>query len=111
MAVFLSETAGYGIYLWYVLPRVASFTVVGTVILWFSANARRHGPIWLIGASLHRLLPIIELSKEFAKPPTNENWPPNRNRFQAAFFALHAIFGWVLGLVLLAALAGLTKEG
>jgi hypothetical protein len=77
--------------LWYVLPRVASFTVVGTVILWFSANARRHGPIWLIGASLHRLLPIIESSKVFedlfAKPPTNENWPRNLNRFPGGLLA------------------------
>ena len=97
------------------LPGVASFTVVGTVILWFSANARRHGPIRLIGASRHRLLAIIELSKEFedlfAKPPTNENWPPNLNRVQAAYLALHAIIGWVLGFVLLAAMAGLTQRG
>jgi len=93
---------------------VTGLTVLGAVILWFSPNARRHSPVWLFGASLHRLLPIIELSKEFTNffdnPPPQFDEEPNLNRFQVAYFAGHAIAGWILSLILLAAMSGITQK-
>jgi len=55
------------------------------------------------------------LSKEFKdffdnpQPSTAEE-PRNLNRWQAAYFAGHAIAGWILGLFLLAAMSGLTPK-
>jgi hypothetical protein len=114
---FLSLVAGYGIglYTFQVLYCVVVFTVVGAAVLWFSPNARRHGPMWLLGASLHRLLPVIELNKEFKDffdnpPPTHAYERPNLNRFQVAFFSALAVVGWILGFFLLAAMGGLTQR-
>jgi hypothetical protein len=72
--------------------------------------------LWRLGASLHRLLPVVELSKEFKDffdnpQPSNAEEPRNLNRWQTAYFAGHAIAGWVLGLFLLAAMSGLTQKG
>jgi hypothetical protein len=121
---------GLGLYTFRVLEWVIGLTVLGAVFLGlFSPNARREafggkrarrgdgpicGSIWLIGASLQRLLPIpVQLSKEFTNffddPPANENWP-NLNRFLQLYFAVHAIFGWALGLILLAAMTGLIQK-
>jgi hypothetical protein len=113
---FLSSAAGYGIglYTFRVLRWVAGITVLGAFILWFSPNARRQGLLWLLGASLHRLLPIIELSKEFTNffdnSPPQFDEEPNLNRFQFAYFAGHAIAGWILSLILLAAMSGITQK-
>jgi hypothetical protein len=62
---FLSVVAGYGIglYTFRVLWWVVGLTVLGAVVLWFSPYARQRSTAWRLGASLHRLLPIIELSK------------------------------------------------
>ena len=93
---------------------VVGLTVLGAFILWFSPNARRHGPLWIAGASLHRLLPIVELSKGFTKffenSTTSESWRRNLHPFQEVYFALHALLGWALGLILLAAMAGLIQK-
>jgi hypothetical protein len=112
----LSAVAGYGIglYTFRVFWSVIVLTALGAVLLGvFSPNARQRGPIWLIGASLHRLLPIVELSKEFTNffddPPANENWP-NLNRPLQLYFAVHAIFGWALGLIVLAAMSGIIQK-
>src|SRR5262249_43520030 len=108
---------GYGIgaYVFRVLWWIVSFTLIGLVILTFSSNARAHSVLWRLGASLHRLLPIISLSKEFDdffnNPATNANWPRNLNRFQVGYFAFHAIVGWAHGLILLAIMSGLTQKG
>jgi hypothetical protein len=113
---FLSSAAGYGIglYTFRVLRWVVGLTVLGAVILWFSPNARRQGLLWLFGASLHRLLPIIELSKEFTNfsdnPPPQFDEEPNLNRLQVAYFAGHAVAGWILSLILLAAMSGITQK-
>jgi hypothetical protein len=112
----LSEAAGYGIgrYAFRVLYWVIGLTVLGALILWFSPNARRHGSFWLVGASLHRLLPIVELSKGFTNffdnPSTNDNGPRNLYPFQEVYFAVHALLGWALGLILLAAMGGIIQK-
>jgi hypothetical protein len=120
---FLSVVAGYGIgtYTFHVLWCVLGVTVIGAIVLWFSPNARAlwfspnawpHGVLCLVAASLHRLLPIVSLSKEleefFNNPPAN---PRNLEPWQVAYFAVHAIIGWGLGLILLAAMSGLTQKG
>ena len=113
---FLSSAAGYGIgfYTFRVLNWVICLTVLGAFFLWFSPNARRHGPLWIMGASLHRLLPIVELSKGFTKffenSTTSESWRRNLNPFQEVYFALHALLGWALGLILLAAMGGIIQK-
>jgi hypothetical protein len=98
-----------------VLLWVLGLTVLGADVLWYSPNARRHRYPWRLGASLHRLLPVIELSKEFTvffdNPPPKPGDQPNLSRFQMAYFAGHAIAGWVLGFFLLAAMGGLTQKG
>jgi bifunctional N-acetylglucosamine-1-phosphate-uridyltransferase/glucosamine-1-phosphate-acetyltransferase GlmU-like protein len=114
---FLSYVAGYGIglYTFFVLLWVLGLTVLGADVLWYSPNARRHRYPWRLGASLHRLLPVIELSKEFTdffdNPPPKPGGQPNLSRFQLAYFAGHAIAGWVLGFFLLAAMGGITQKG
>jgi hypothetical protein len=114
---FLASTAGYGIahYLWRVLPWLAGFTAIGTLCLAFSPNARRHGPVWMLGASLHRLLPVVSLYQKFddffANPPATAPHPRNLAPWQVVYFAIHAIVGWALGLILLAAMSGITQKG
>jgi hypothetical protein len=113
---FLSYVAGYGIglYTFFVLLWVAGLTVLGADVLWFSERARRRGLWWRLGASLHRLLPVIELSKEFTdffdNPPPKPDEAPNLSRFQVAYFAGHAIAGWILGFFLIAAMGGIIQK-
>ncbi len=88
---------------------VSGLTLIGTAVLWFSARARHNGLIWCIGASLNKLLPIIELNKEF----TELFHDPERKYlrgWQIAYFSAQAVAGWVLGSFLVAALAGLTQR-
>jgi hypothetical protein len=113
----LSYINGYGIgnYAFRVLYSVFFATAFGAVVLFFSPNARQHSLLWRTGASLHRLLPIISLSKEFEQffdnPPPGFDEKPNLSRFQVGYFALHAMIGWALGLILLAAMSGITQKG
>jgi hypothetical protein len=98
-----------------VLLWVTGFAVLGADILWYSANARKHRYWWRFGASLQQLLPVIELSKEFTNffenPQPQPGAPVNLNRFQVAYFAGHALVGWILGFFLLAAMSGITQKG
>jgi len=113
---FLSYVAGYGIGLytfrvgWWVL----GLTIFGAVILQLSPQARERNAVWRLGASLHRLLPVIELSKEFTDffdgLPQQEIEPKLHKRILEAYFAGHAIAGYVLGFFLLAAMGGLTQK-
>jgi len=132
----LSAVSGYGIgvYTFRVLMWVFILTGIGAFLLGvFSPNARREafrgaqarrggGPVlkivcgllWLIGASLQRLLPIpVELNKEFTNffddPRENEYWP-NLNRPLQLYFVVHAILGWALGIIVLAAMSGIIQK-
>jgi hypothetical protein len=103
----LSVIAGYGIgtYVLRVVPLGLSFALIGTILLGFSPIARRRSLLWRFGASLHRLLPVIELSKEFKDffdnpDPPRVYEPRNLNSRLAFFFALLAVVGWILGLFL-----------
>jgi hypothetical protein len=110
--------AGYGVglYTFRVLWWVIGLTVLGAEILWLSPRVRAHGVLWALGASLHRLLPIVELNKEFKDffdnpVPANSDEPRNLNRWQVGFFIGLALAGWVLGFILLAAMGGLIPKG
>jgi hypothetical protein len=112
---FLSVVAGYGIglYTFRVLWWVAGLTVLGTVLLAFSPHARQHGVAWRFGATLHRLLPIVELSsdfKDFFEKPDESGQPIKLLRWQKVFFAGIALAGWVLGFFLLAGMGGLIPK-
>jgi hypothetical protein len=111
-----SGVAGYGIglYTFRVLFWVMLLTVIGAVVLWYSPNARARGLAWRLGASLHRLLPVVELNKEFKdffeNPPPAPGQVRNLSPWQTGFFSAIALAGWVLGFFLLAAMGGLTAR-
>jgi uncharacterized protein YjbI with pentapeptide repeats len=106
-------TAGFGIgdYTFRVLYWVTGVSFVGALYLWARVPAaRQHGPVWCCGASLSRLLPIIEINKEF----TDFFDDPARKRltgFDSFFFSVIAMVGWLLGAILIAAVSGLVPKG
>jgi hypothetical protein len=113
----LAGVAGYGIglYTFFVLGWVLLLTAVGAVLLWLSPQARAHRFVWRLGASLHRVLPVIELSKDYtdffdglSQEPIVPLW---RKHVLQVYFAGHAIAGYVLGFFLIAAMGGLTQKG
>ncbi len=108
--MLLKGTIGYGIgsAAFRVLYWVAGFTILGAIVLWFSADARKKGAIWCLAASLNQLVPLVQLNKEF----TDYFNDPQRTRlagWQLAYFACHAIVGYLLGSFVIVALTGLTK--
>jgi hypothetical protein len=103
--------AGYGIglYVLHVVWLVLGLALLGAIVLWFSPIARPRGLTWRFGASLHRVLPVVQLSKEFDSffenpDPAHIYEPRNLTRWQAAFFACLAAVGWISGLFLTAKL-------
>jgi hypothetical protein len=106
----LQFIVGYGIgsYAFRVLFWVLGFSLLGTAVLWFSVSARAKGPLWRFAASFDRLLPIVQLNKEFDDFFND----PDRKRlkgWQMAYFAVQALTGYVLASFLVAAMAGLTQ--
>ncbi len=106
----LKATIGYGLGggYWLALAWVGFFTVAGVLVLRASPAARARGLGWRLGASLDRLLPIIELNKEFGDFFDD----PKRRRlkgWQLAYFSAHAVAGYVLAAFVAAGLAGLTQ--
>ena len=109
---FLRYVAGFGIghYTFFVLIWVVVITAAGGAYLWQSVpEAARRGRLWCCGATLNRLLPVIEINKEF----TDFFNDPDRKRLthrENFAFSLIGIVGWVLGLILIAAVSGLTPK-
>jgi hypothetical protein len=110
----LCYVAGYGIgfYTFHVLFWVLGLSLVGAALLWWKvpeASTPNRGCIWCFGASLSRLLPVIEISKEF----TDFFNDPKRERLnntQSFLFSVLAVIGWLLGAVLVVAVSGLTAS-
>ncbi|HEY8874886.1 MAG TPA: hypothetical protein VIM52_17790 [Stellaceae bacterium] len=99
---------GIGLYTFIVILWVVGSVALGAAILVRAPAARAKGVPWCIGCSLEKLLPIIELSREFGDFLND----PKRERlrsWQIAFFSGFALWGWVLGLLLVAAMSGLTQ--
>ncbi len=98
---------GFGQYPELAMFWVVVFTLLGALILRRSPEARGKGWPWCIGASLDHLLPIVELNKEFSDFFDD----PKRERMsdrQLAYFAFHALVGFVLASFVVAGLSGLT---
>jgi hypothetical protein len=80
--------------------------------LWFCSKGVRdagHGPIWCWGASLARLLPGIEINKEFSD---FFNDPPRERLtgFQMAVFSFISVLGWFLAAILVVAVSEITGK-
>jgi hypothetical protein len=109
----LSKLAGYGIgtYTFRVLYWILGATIVSAILLWLFvpvARSRRRGILWCLGASLARLLPVIEINKEFTvffDDPDRKHL----NGWLFFYFSFLAVFGWVLGGFLVLAVSGLTQ--
>jgi hypothetical protein len=110
---FLQYVAGFGIgtYTFRVLDWVIVISFLGALYLRMRVKGVRdnhRGFIWCFGASLSRLLPVIEINKEF----TDFFNDPERKRltdWQSFIFNAMGIVGFVLGAILAAAVAGLTQ--
>lgn len=107
----LSIVTGYGIgtYTFRVLLWIVGLTVIGVIVLKRSPAAGEKTFLWRTGASLSRVLPGIEINKEFSDFFDD----PNRQRlkdWQIVLFSAFVMIGWVLGLFLVAAMTGLTQH-
>jgi hypothetical protein len=108
----LRYVAGFGIYPHIVLFWIAAVSIVGAVYLWFCSKGVRdagHGRIWCWGASLARLLPVIEINKEFSDF-FNDASRERLTGFQMAVFSFISILGWFLAAILVAAVSGITGK-
>jgi hypothetical protein len=111
---FLQWVAGFGIgtYTFRVLYWVIGISFLGALYLRTRVKGVRDGHhrfIWCFGASLARLLPVIEINKEF----TDFFNDPERKRltgWQSFIFSSMGIVGWVFGAILIAAVSGLTQS-
>ena len=107
----LNIVTGYGIggYTFRVLGWIVVFVAIGVLLLKWSPGGGQKSLLWRTGASLARVLPGIEINKEFSDFFDD----PERRRltnFQVAAFSAIVIIGWVLGLFLVAAMTGLTQH-
>jgi hypothetical protein len=110
----LQWVAGFGIgtYTFRVLYWVLGIAFLGALYLRTSVQGVRdenHGLIWCFGASLSRLLPVIEINedfKDFFKNPTRAMLTGLQN----FVFSAMGIVGWVLAAILVAAVSGLTRN-
>jgi hypothetical protein len=104
--------AGYGIgsYMFRALYWAIGLSLIGALILRFCVKGvadRQRGILWCFGASVNKLLPGVNLKKEFADffdDPAHNKFTPR----QDLFFVVLAALGWVLGLIVLAAFATIT---
>jgi hypothetical protein len=102
---------GIGYYTFRVLISVIVVWIVGVLVLVSGDKTRARGPAWWIAASLDRMLPIVELDESFGKYLSFDNKETDRpNQFQIGYFWVHALLGWVLGLLLVAAISGITQR-
>jgi hypothetical protein len=111
---FLQWVAGFGIgtYTFRVLWWVIGISLLGAFYLKTRVKGVRdgnHGFFWCFGASLSRLLPVIEINKEFSDF-FNDSKRERLTGFQSAVFSIIGIIGFVLGAVLVAAVSGLTQN-
>jgi hypothetical protein len=109
---FLRYAAGFGIgdYTWRVLYWVIAISGAGAFYLWrYVPNARANGPAWCLFASASRLLPAIEINKEFTDF-FNDPGRTNLTRRETLAFSIIGMVGFVLGAILIAAVSGLTQK-
>ncbi len=112
---FLWIVAGFGIAgyaFWHLLSTIIVSILVGVYYVKNSAKARHlgHGYVWCVGAALERLLPIIELREEFKdffeKEPDGVE---PLTEFEKSLFDVYSLWGWLLGLLFVTSITGLTE--
>ena len=107
----LNTVTGYGIdtYTFRVVLWIVGLTAIGIMLLKWSPGGGNKTLLWRAGASLNRVLPGIEINKEFADffdDPTRQRLKD----WQVVIFSAFVVIGWVLGLFLVAAMTGLTQH-
>ncbi len=112
----LQYVAGFGIgtytYTFRVLWWVLGISLLGAIYLRTRVQGvcdENHGIVWCFGASLSRLLPVIDINEDFKgffKDPNRATL----TGWQSFVFSAMGIVGWVLGAILIAAVSGLTQS-
>ena len=107
----LNVVTGYGIgtYTFRSLLWIIALTAIGVVLLKCSPGGQKKPLLWQTGASLARVLPGVEINREF----TDFFDDPKRERlkdWQVIVFSAFVVIGWMLGLFLVAAMTGLTQH-
>lgn len=104
----LNWSFGYGLgwrYFW-ALGWVFVFMAVGIAILWFNLPELDRDFLTLLGASLDRLLPFVELDKSYMEFFEQISLPV----WAWGYFYFHKLVGYILASFLIAGLAGLTQK-
>ena len=104
---------GIGVHSFRVVTWLSLFSAVGAFILWRhtpAADDPHKGALWCVGASLSRLLPGIELNREFSD---FFNDPERKvlTFWQSAYFSTYVIVGWLLLGLLFVAISDLAGRG
>ena len=73
------------------------------------ARQSNRGRLWCFGASRSRRLPFTKINKEFTEF-FNDPTRTNLTNWQTALFSALGPVGWVLGVILIAAVSGLTQS-
>jgi hypothetical protein len=122
----LQVFVGYGIgaYGFRAIGWALILALIGTVILSFAPGVRGARPVglprtpraarqksllWCFGASLHHVLPLVSINREFSDffdDPQREKLRP----WQLVAFGVLALCGWALGLFVVAAFSGLIQS-
>jgi hypothetical protein len=110
----LQYVAGFGIgtYTFQVLYWVFGISLFGALYLKTSVQGVRdenHGLIWCFGASRSRLLPGIDINRDFKDFFDNSNRAMLTN-LQNFIFSVMGIVGWILAAILVAAVSGLARN-
>ncbi|WP_154661656.1 hypothetical protein [Megalodesulfovibrio gigas] len=99
---------GQGIYAFRILLWILLFAAVGYRVLIQNLDKRTKFRGWYFFASLHKLLPVLSLGKEFSDFFESANYS-NRSAIVKYYFIFHSIAGFFLGLTLLAGVTGLLQ--
>jgi hypothetical protein len=79
--------------------------------LWSAVERRQkegHGVFWCWGATLARLLPIIEINKEFSDYFDEPGQRKKLCGWLSIVFSAISVLGWFLAAILIAAVSGLS---
>jgi hypothetical protein len=101
---------GLGYRAFWVLGWVVALWSVGLLILLSAPETRDKGLRWCGFASLDRMLPIVDLNKAFAEYLAAPNVADGPRQYQVVYFWIHALFGWILGLLLVGAISGIAQR-
>ena len=93
---------GYGYSTWYSIIWIGILTGLGALVFRSTRAAKDAGMPFGVSYSFDMLLPIIRLREEHYTKIDIQEW-------QRYYFYFHKVMGFILGSVIIASLAGLTK--